>query len=98
MVVIPLERGDILVQVRFVVELVNLLLERLDQVLGEDFCESTNVEDVLLGIKRRQLAAELRQGVHDLRSRSAHPRIKRGEQSRRTAADDRDVGYRVSHL
>ena len=98
MIVIPLERGNVLVEVRLEVELSRLLDQRVNQILGQNPGESADVEDVLLGVKRRELPAQLRQGVDDLGRRAAHPGIKRGEQPGWTAANDGDVGHLVSHL
>ena len=97
-VVVLLERGDVLVEMGLEVELLRLLLERLDQIFGQNLRESAHVEDVFLGVERRELAAELGKGIDDLGGRATHSGIKRGEQPRRTAADDRDVGDRVRHL
>jgi hypothetical protein len=76
MILFFLERDDVLIQVRAVVELVYLLPERLDQVLGQNLRESTDIEDVFLGVERRELAAELGKGVYDLGGRATHSGIK----------------------
>ena len=97
MIVRPLQRRNVLIEVRLEVKLRRLLNQRVHQVLGQDFGESTHVEDVFLGVKRRQLPAELRQCIHYLSGGAPHAGIKRGEQPGRTAANDRDVGYLMSH-
>ena len=97
MIVLPFERGHVLVEMRFEMELRRLLNQSTDQILGQDFGEAADVEDVLLGIESSELPSELRQGVDYLGGRSPHTRIKSGEQPRRTAADDRDVDYLVTH-
>ena len=53
-------------------ELPRLLGELPHEVLREHLREAGDVEDVLLGIQRRELSAELRQRVDDLRRRAAH--------------------------
>src|SRR5689334_9985377 len=83
---------------RLELELAGLRDQRVDEVLRQNFGESANVKDVLLGIEGRQLTAQLRQRVDDLRCCAPHPGIKSGEQSGWTAADDGDIGYFVAHL
>src|SRR3954451_8228172 len=97
MIVVPLESGDVLVEVRLVVELRCLLDQRLHQILRQNLRETSDVEDVLLGIERGELSAQLRKRVNDLRLRPPHSGIKRGEQPGGTAANDRDVCYLVGH-
>src|SRR4029077_18315494 len=98
MILVPLEGRDVLVQVRLERKLRRLLDERVDQILRQDLRESPGIEDVLLGVERGELPAQLRQGVDDPRRRTAHSRIKGGEQSGGTAANDGDVSYLVGHL
>ena len=50
-----------------------------------------HVEDPLLRIQRRELAAELGQRVDDARGRLAHAGPERGGEAHRAGADDRDV-------
>src|SRR5689334_484022 len=52
MITTPLERSDVLVEMRFEVELRRLFDERVDEILGQDFREPTDVEDVFLRIER----------------------------------------------
>src|SRR3954447_25367935 len=98
MIVGSLERGDVLIEVRPEVELCGLIDQRADQVLGQNLRVSADIEDVFLGVKRGQLTTQLRQGVDDLGGGAAHARVKRGEQPRWAAADNRDVGDLVRHL
>ena len=79
------------------VELARLLGQRLHEILRQHLRKAGDVEDVLLGIQRGELAAELRQRVDDLRRRSSHAGVERSEDARRAAADDRDVGEFVKH-
>ena len=97
-IVVPLECGHVLIKVRLEMELRRLFDERIHHVLGQNLGEAANVEDVLLGVERGELAAELGQGVNDAGRCPTHSRVKSGEQSGGTAADDSDVGYFVSHL
>ena len=74
------------------VELAERLLAQLvDEVLGEDPPVAGHVEDPLLRIQRRELAAELGQRVDDARGRLAHAGPERGGEAHRAGADDRDV-------
>ena len=86
------EAGDDLVEPDLAAELQRLLGEPLDQVLGEHLGEARDVEDVLLGIERHELAAQRRQRVHQAAGCPAHAGIEGAEQPGRAAADDRDVG------
>ena len=79
-------------------ELARLRGELDHQVLRENLREATDVEDVLLGIQRFQLSAELGQRVDDARGGAAHAGVELGEQSRRPAADDGEVCDLVSYV
>ena len=78
-------------QVHVATELRRLLGELPHEVLGQHLREAGHVEDVLLGIERRELSAQLRQRVDDPRRGAAHPRVELREDPRRPAADDREV-------
>ena len=64
---------------------------QLDEVLGQDLGVAGDVEDPLLRIERRELAAELGQRVDDARAGLAHAGPEGGRQAHRAGADDRDV-------
>ncbi len=89
------EIDDVLAEERFEIELRRLLCQFVYEVLGQDFGKPSYVEDVLLGIQRRQLAAKLRKSVYNLSRGTPHSCVKRSENPGRTAADDRDVLYLV---
>src|SRR5438105_3076133 len=91
MIVFSLQPRHVLIQECRKLELRGLLRERLDQVLRENLRVARYIEDVLLGVQRRQLAAELRESVHDLGGRPAHSGIKKSEEPCGSSADDRDV-------
>jgi len=76
---------------RHVELLERLAAQRLDEVLREDLRMARHVEDPLLGIERRELAADLWQRVDDPRGRLAHAGPERCRQADRPGADDRDV-------
>ena len=59
--------------------------------------KSRDVEDVLLGVQRGELAPQLGQGVDDSRRRAAHASIEQREQAGGTPADDGDVANFVDH-
>ncbi len=79
-------------EMRLRAELPRLRGELPHEVLRENLRKPGDVEDPLLRIQRRELSAELRQRVHDARRHLAHPRVKLREQTRGSAANDRDVG------
>ena len=56
-----------------------------------------HVEDPLLRVQRRALAADLGQRVDDPAARLAHPGPERGREPDRAGADDRDVDGLVAH-
>jgi len=89
------EGDHALVEVHRRPKLRGLLSERLNQVFGQNLRESGDVEDVLLGVKRRELAAKLRQRIDDLRAHAPHASIKPCEKTGRPAADDRDIDWFV---
>src|SRR3954462_13841900 len=95
MIVVPLESGDVLVEVRLVVELRCLLDQRLHQILRQNLRETSDVEDVLLGIERGELSAQLRKRGNDLRLRPPHSGKKRGDHPGGPPANDPDGCYRV---
>jgi len=79
------------------IELCDLLGQRADQVPGENFRKAGNVEDELLGIERRELAAKFRQRVDDLRRGAPHSGIEQSEDPGGTAADDGEIANVVEH-
>src|SRR6266566_6054793 len=97
-VLVPLECDHVLIEVRLEMELRCLFDERVHHVLGQNLGEAADIEDVFLGVQRRELTAQLRQGVDNARRCPAHPSVKSGEQSGWTAADNGDVCNLVSHL
>src|SRR5207249_1381258 len=72
-------------------ELERLLGHPLHEVLGEHLGEAGDVEDVLLGIERRELPAHLVEVVDQAAGRAAHPGVEGGEQARRAGADYGDI-------
>jgi hypothetical protein len=98
-VAVPLlETHDGLVQVRFPLELEGLVGERTHEVLREYFRKPADVEDVFLGIQRRELTAERGQRIDDPGFDAAHAGIEKCKQAGGSAADDRDVDLFVSGL
>ena len=95
MPVLLIETDHAFTEVRLRAELRRLRRELIHEILRQDLRKSTDVEDVFLGIQCLELAAELRKRVDDARGRPAHSGIELGEQSRRAAADDRDVNQLV---
>jgi hypothetical protein len=87
--------GDRAVQVRGEAPPRLLLHQAPHEILRQHLRVAGDVEDVLLRVERRELAAELRQGVDDLRRRAAHAGVERGEQPGGAAADDGEVRDRV---
>ena len=76
-----------------------LVGELVDQRLAVDLGEAGDVEDVLLGIDRADLAAELLERLDDPYRRVAMPAVVRGGKTRRATPDHRDVNdlVGVSH-
>src|SRR5207244_3999375 len=72
-------------------ELERLLRHPLHQGLRQDLGEAGDVEDVLLGIERRELPAHLVEVVDQAATRAAHAGVKGGKQACRAGADDRDI-------
>src|SRR5207253_1596466 len=85
------EADDLLTEVHRSLPLQRLLRHAAHQVLGEDLRKSGNIEDVLLRIERRELAADLVERIDQATRGAAHPGVKGAEQSRRAGADDRDI-------
>src|SRR5690349_21509358 len=79
MPVLFLEADHVLAEVDRLAELRLLFGELLHEILGEDLRKTGDVEDVFLGVQRRELSAELRQRVDDLRRRLAHAGIEQSE-------------------
>jgi hypothetical protein len=74
------------------VELVErLLAHQLDEVAGEHARVTGHVEDPLLRVQRRELAAELRQRVDHARRRLAHPGPERRREPHGAGTDHGDV-------
>src|SRR6185437_4504255 len=90
-VILFLQTDDPLPQIHGSPELRRLLVQALDQVLGEDFREARDVEDVFLRIDGGQLTTHLVQVVDDPAGGTAHPRVERTEEAGGAGADDRDV-------
>src|SRR2546426_4912144 len=82
---------SLLSQVDGLLELEGLLGHPLHQVLGEDLWEARDVEDVLLRVQRRELAAHLIEVVDQTAGGPAHSRVKSAEQPGRAGADNRDI-------
>ena len=98
MAILFFQTNDTLLQMDLLIaELTHLLGERFYEIFGEDFRKAGDVEDVFLRVERRELPAQLRQRVDDLRGRTAHSRIEQSEDPRWTAADDGDVAKFVIH-
>ena len=91
------EPDDLVAEVDGLPELPLLFDELLHEVLGEDLRKAGDVEDVLLGIERGQLAAGLGQRIDDLRRDAPHAGVEQAEESRGPGADDRDVADFVRH-
>jgi hypothetical protein len=87
----PLERLHLLAQVHRGAPLEALLGAELDEVAAEDLRVAGDVVDVLLGVDRRHLAAELLDRVDDADGRVAVAGVVRGGEPRRARAEDRDV-------
>src|SRR5213078_142147 len=85
------EADDPLTEVYRSLPLQRLLRHAAHQVLGEDLGKSGDIEDVLLRIERRELAADLVERIDQATGGAAHPGVKGAEQSRRAGADDRDI-------
>ena len=85
-----------------------LLDQVVDEVLGLDLRKAGHIVDVLLGIQRRKLPAELRHAFENFDGALPHAGIERRKEPRRPTADDRDVvqpvvlpqrlAHRVFHL
>ena len=69
-----------------------LLDQALDQLTALDRREAGHVEDLLLGVHRGDLAAELGQRVDDGDPHAAEAGVVGGEQTGGTGADDEEVG------
>src|SRR5438046_763526 len=61
------------------------------QVLGEDLGDARDVEDVLLGVERGQLAARLIERVDQAERGPAHPGIEARKEAGGAGADDGDI-------
>ena len=93
----PLEPPDLLLEPDICAELESLLDHAVPEVAREDAWQAAHVVDVLLGVQRHQLPAQLRQRIDDARSDAAHAGVECGEQAGRPAADDRDVACFRGH-
>src|SRR5207247_7428446 len=80
-----LQPSDLLAEVDRRLPLQPLLGHSLHEVLGEDLGEARDVEDVLLRVERRELAADLIEVVDQAARGPAHPGVEGTEQSRRDA-------------
>ena len=90
-----LERLDGLSQQRLRAVLQPLLDHAVDVLLAVDLREARDVEDVLLGIDGRDLAAELLEALDDAAARLAVAGVVGGGEARGPGADDRDVDHGV---
>ncbi len=75
-----------------------LLDEPVDQVAALDVGEAGHVEDRLLGIHRRDLPAQLGQGVDHGNPETAEARVVGREQASGPGADDQEVGLGTCRL
>ena len=87
----PAKPGDHLTQMGGGAELQSLRRHVPNQVLGQNFREAGDIEDVFLRIQGHQLPAERGQGIDDTRGGAAHPSVESGKEARRASSDDRDV-------
>ena len=69
----------------------SLLDAEVDELLAEDLRMSRHVVDVLLGIRRGDLAAELLEALDDAHGPVAVARVVGGSQAGRARAENRDV-------
>ncbi len=90
-----LERLDGLAEQRLGAVLQPLLGHAVDVLLAVDLREARDVEDVLLGVDRRDLAAELLEALDDAAARLAMAGVVRRREARGPGADDRDVDHGV---
>jgi hypothetical protein len=90
------QRGDLLSQMHRRLELERLIGHALHEIFGENLGKAGHVEDVLLRVQRRELAAELIEVVDEPAGRAAHPGVERAEQPRGTGTDDGDI-FHVLH-
>ena len=97
MLAVALEADHVLVEVTRLSKLCGLRLERLHEILGEHLRKAGDVEDVLLGIQRRELSTNLRERVEHLGRRAAHPTIKESEEARGPSAKNSYVFDLVLH-
>ena len=72
-------------------ELGSLLGHFGGQLLGEDLGKAGHVVNVLLGIKRGELAAEVVKAVDNSNRHAAQSGIERSKEAHRPAANNRDV-------
>ena len=96
-VVVVLERGGGAVEEVRRVGGGGLRDQPLHQVAALDAREAGDVEDRLLGVHRRDLAAELGQRVDDGDPQPAEARVVGGVQAGGAGADDQQVGRHVVH-
>src|SRR5207245_1807475 len=73
-----------------------LLGAHVDELLSQDLRVPGDIEDVLLGIGRRHLSAELLEALDDAHRRVAVPGVVRGGQPDGARAEDGDVDEAVS--
>ena len=67
------------------------LFELGDQVLGQHARKAPHIVDILLGIERGELAAQLGQRVNDLGAHLAQPGVERPKEARGAAANNSEV-------
>jgi hypothetical protein len=87
----PLERLRLLAEDHLRAVLEALLHAEVDELLAEDLRVSGDVVDVLLRVRRRDLAPELLKALHDPHRRVAMSRVVGRGQPDRARAEDRDV-------
>ena len=91
------EIGDLFVEMDVGAELEPLLDAEVDEILAPDLRVAGDVVDVLLGIDRGDLAAELAEALDDANGRVAMARVVGGREADRACADDGDVADSFAH-
>src|SRR5919109_2347335 len=93
----PLEVGHLLVEMDVGAELQALLDAEVDELLAENLRVAGDVVDVLLGIDRRHLAAELSEALDDADRSVTVAGVVRDGQTHGAGPDDRDITDSVLH-
>jgi hypothetical protein len=92
-----LQVNHVLIEVPLRAELSGLVGQLPGEVLGQYAGVPSDIEDVFLGVQGGELAAKLRQRVHNLGADPPHSGIEQREQPGGPRADDRDVNLRAIH-